>query len=853
MILARAQITLVMQKDIYAEYRYYLLQASTLSPPSVPTVHPPAAPWNDTEPGYTAGSTNSLYTVDCTVYSDGTFQYTPVSLSSSYEAAKQAYNQAVAAAAAADNAQDAIDNLSIGGRNLIWRTLNPQISSDQTTRPRLNGMVSLLIYGGSMTAATHGARATATAATRTYFRLGSTTASDGSLYGLEPGETYTISFDASWKILSANTNTTTYYMRVYLYDDSVTTGTFANHQYGSFGTIKAADRGVEMSGRCEFTFTIPESATMMYLSVTCNRTTAADYAVGDYFEIRNLKLEKGNRATDWSPAPEDHVIQTEEAVSIANGKTTAYYQTTAPTGGSYRTNDIWFDTNDGNKMYYWNGSAWTAQTFGEASLSANAVTADKIAASAVTAGKIAAGAVSTDKLAANAVTAAKIAAGTITATQIASGTITASNIKSGTITATQIASGTITGTLIASETITGDNLVAATITGTKIAATTITADNIASNAITAAKISSGAVTAAKIGSGAVTTVKLAAEAVTAAKIAAATITADKLAADVLTAGNIKLYGKMAVYTNSTLGTTGGYIGYMAGNNGTETTNGIAVMCPNGNNYLIATDSGVRLTHYSVTQDNYNDLVLSGNHLAFSGNYAMFGGNTYLNATLSSGTTTYSGTTTCNALVTKSTATIAGTLTANGSIMANSNVWMPNAKAVYGKDSSGNWCNLAQINSSNEAVYGNNTIPARVYCNGNAYIQRPDGTGYFNRICNWTVLWTNSALSTAFAAQTKTITNLGKYNLFYVACVYSTSYTYMENGTLIYVPGTGDSQYCRLQVIWYTSSKICATYRYARFNRGNNTVTFSTGTFVGPSSLSDSTSNAIPSYILAALI
>ena len=165
----------------------------------------------------------------------------------------------------------------------------------------------------------------------------------------------------------------------------------------------------------------------------------------------------------------------------------------------------------------------------------------------------------------------------------------------------------------------------------------------------------------------------------------------------------------------------------------------------------------------------------------------------------------------------------------------------------------NWCNIAQINSSSEAAYGVNTHPARFYCNGNAYIQRPDNSGYFNRICNWTVLWTNSALSTAVAAQTKTITNLGKYNLFYVACVYSTDYTYMEHGNMIYVPGTGASQYCRVNIVWYESSKISCTYRYFQFNRGKNTVYFSIGTDVTPSAVTDNNKYAIPSYILAALI
>lgn len=104
-IIAQAQITLSCVVDVEATYRYYLLQSSTLSKPSKPTANPPTGSWNDTEPTYTAGSTNSLYFVDLTVFSDGTFAYSAVSLSSSYEAAKAAYNKAQSAQTTADNAQ----------------------------------------------------------------------------------------------------------------------------------------------------------------------------------------------------------------------------------------------------------------------------------------------------------------------------------------------------------------------------------------------------------------------------------------------------------------------------------------------------------------------------------------------------------------------------------------------------------------------------------------------------------------------------------------------------------------------------------------------------------------------------
>lgn len=80
--------------DVTATCRYYLLQASTLGAPSKPSQNPPGGSWSETEPSYTSGSTNTLYFVDLTVFSDGTWAYSSVSKSSAYEAAKEAYNKA---------------------------------------------------------------------------------------------------------------------------------------------------------------------------------------------------------------------------------------------------------------------------------------------------------------------------------------------------------------------------------------------------------------------------------------------------------------------------------------------------------------------------------------------------------------------------------------------------------------------------------------------------------------------------------------------------------------------------------------------------------------------------------------
>lgn len=98
---AAGSVTVASINDVASSTRWYLLQSSTLTAPAAPTASPPGGSWATTEPTYAEGSTNSLYTCDQTVFSDGTWAYSVVSLSSSYEAAKAAYNKAAAAAAAA--------------------------------------------------------------------------------------------------------------------------------------------------------------------------------------------------------------------------------------------------------------------------------------------------------------------------------------------------------------------------------------------------------------------------------------------------------------------------------------------------------------------------------------------------------------------------------------------------------------------------------------------------------------------------------------------------------------------------------------------------------------------------------
>ena len=106
---ASATITLSFMVDVKATYRYYKLQASTASAPEVPTTAIPSG-WTDSEPTYIEGSTNTLYIVDKTVFTNDTFVYSAVSKSTSYEAAKTAYNKAVNAQNTANEASKTATN-----------------------------------------------------------------------------------------------------------------------------------------------------------------------------------------------------------------------------------------------------------------------------------------------------------------------------------------------------------------------------------------------------------------------------------------------------------------------------------------------------------------------------------------------------------------------------------------------------------------------------------------------------------------------------------------------------------------------------------------------------------------------
>lgn len=127
-----------------------------------------------------------------------------------------------------------------------------------------------------------------------------------------------------------------------------------------------------------------------------------------------------NAAFVYSEDQGDYLeIKDANAQASADGKNTIYRQTTQPTGGTYVTGDVWFDTDDDNKIYRYSSatSTWVGFTLGNnalASISANKITAGTIDASVITVSNLDAGNITT---------------GTLTGRTISGGTITGATIQ----------------------------------------------------------------------------------------------------------------------------------------------------------------------------------------------------------------------------------------------------------------------------------------------------------------------------------------------------------------------------------------------------------------------------------------
>lgn len=150
------------------------------------------------------------------------------------------------------------------------------------------------------------------------------------------------------------------------------------------------------------------------------------------------------------------------AQATADGKNTIYRQTTAPTGGTYASGDIWFDTDDNNKIYRFNGTNWSeaVQLGGNAlaNVNANTITAGTIDANVITVSNINAGNIASGTLDVSGVikiSSFPAATGNTARIEISSAGFAAYNGSTKTVDISSNGSASFTGTITASSFIVG--------------------------------------------------------------------------------------------------------------------------------------------------------------------------------------------------------------------------------------------------------------------------------------------------------------------------------------------------------------------------------------------------------------
>ena len=225
----------------------------------------------------------------------------------------------------ANQLKNDLNNLAIGGRNILCGTSKAVSQATDKT----SGYVTLDPYF-------------------TYKKQ------KLSSFGFKDGDKVTISFD--WKIAKNGTNAFTYGdFRIEWID---TNNTFINVIKNPVTTFSATN----VSGHAEI---------VDVLSSNELEAIAIRFRIDNsnlVFTVSNMKLEKGNKATAWTPSIEDTEMYTDNLVADLqeqiDGKIETFSQGTDPST-SWNTNelktkhkgDIWYNTST-KETKRWNGTAW---------------------------------------------------------------------------------------------------------------------------------------------------------------------------------------------------------------------------------------------------------------------------------------------------------------------------------------------------------------------------------------------------------------------------------------------------------------------------------------------------------------
>lgn len=209
------------------------------------------------------------------------------------------------------------NNLEIGGRNLLLNTGGgePVVLIGEAA-VRTSGLTSSSNVDGIQTL-----NCSATYPTEIYYRF--MTPNTTNLYGLELGGTYILSGKAK---VSTTSGTLNYLTTRTQYNSG------AGWTGGAATVILTEDSDEWVS--FETKFTIESNATGYYVSLQLYFT---DSWVGT-IQLKNLKLEKGNKSTDWTPAPEDidaNISKSAETVTTQTAELLGSYATKVDLTGYY--------------------------------------------------------------------------------------------------------------------------------------------------------------------------------------------------------------------------------------------------------------------------------------------------------------------------------------------------------------------------------------------------------------------------------------------------------------------------------------------------------------------------------------
>ena len=257
-----------------------------------------------------------------------------------------------------------------------------------------------------------------------------------------------------------------------------------------------------------------------------------------------------------------------------------YADNSAPSG-DVRSGDLWFDTNDGNTVYRWNGTAWgnvrdtgigstdwpdVGDSLGNKPANNADVTSSNTAANAsaytgstISTSYTAAKATDPNADQTSANTAAAITGQGTLATENTVGTTLIDNLA---VTAAKVASAAIETAKLSDLAVTGAKIAAGTITANEIAADTITANEIAASTITAAEIAAGTITANEMNVSQLSAISADIGSITSGTITGATIQTSSSANTgvKLTSSGAAYYGTNSCYYYNTSGTLIGYVG-----------------------------------------------------------------------------------------------------------------------------------------------------------------------------------------------------------------------------------------------------------------------------------------------------